>query len=289
MDYEKEISFRIEKIKSIFQEAKEFWSSEKNLDVLIDYLESTENEFRSIAYEGASMAIALMDLEQKNTLNVWYTFNDRADKHTAQTHAGLGWAFAQQNRSALPFLDNLAPLLRFRILDGCGYYDGIFRQRQSVKGQKFPEELNKTMLQAYDQGIGRSLWYASKGDVKKLEELISFFQSDRHAALWIGIGIAASYVGGCNETLLNTLWLSSQKYQAQLAIGATLAARARVQANAITHDVELACRIWCRSSAQEALLLTIEAEPDSSVNANEAYFLWLTQIENKLLLSHSYK
>lgn len=289
MDYEKEISFRIEKIKSIFQEAKEFGSSEKNLDVLIDYLERTENEFRSIAYEGASMTIALMDLEQKNTLNVWYTFNDRAAKHTAQTHAGLGWALAQQNRSALPFLESLAPLLRFRVIDGCGYYDGIFRQRQSIKGQKIPEELNKTMLQAYDQGIGRSLWYACKGDLKKLEELISLFPTDRHAALWIGIGVASAYVGGCDENLLNALFSASQKHQAQLATGAILAARARVQAKAITTDVELACRVWCRTSAQNALLLTIEAEPDLSANATDAYFLWLTQIENKLLLSHSYK
>jgi hypothetical protein len=289
MDCEKEISFRIEKIKTIFQTAKDISSTEKDLKQLIDHLETTELEFRSIAYEGASMAIALKDFEKDDTLNTWHTFNEKASDHAAQTHAGLGWAIAQQNSSPLPFLESLAPLLRFRVLDGCGYYDGIFRQRQSIKAQKFPEELTDTMLKAYDQGIGRSLWYASKGDVKKLEELISGFAPIRHSSLWIGIGVACAYVGGCDESLLNTLLLSSQTYQAQLATGAALAARARVQANAITKDIELACRIWCHSSVQEAMLFTVGAEPDSSVNANDCYFLWLSQIEKKLLLSHSSK
>lgn len=282
MDCEKEISFRIEKIKTIFQTAKEISTAEKSLDTLIDYLETTDPEFRSIAYEGASMAIAQLAIEKDNTLTIWHTFNQRACAHAAQTHAGLGWAIALQNCSVLPFLETLSPLLRFRVLDGYGYYEGIFRQRSSIKNQKSPEEFDSKMLQAYDQGIGRSLWYSSKGDVKKLEELISIFPSDRHAALWIGIGVASAYVGGCDENLLRSLLSASQKYKTQLATGSALAARARVQANAITGDVELACRIWCHISAQEAMLFTVEAEPSSSLNPNDSYALWLSQIKQKI-------
>lgn len=282
MDCEKEISFRIEKIKTIFQTATDISTAEKNLDTLIDHLETTDSEFRSIAYEGASMAIAQLDIEKNNTLSVWHTFNERAGAHAAQTHAGLGWAIAQQNRSALPFLETLSPLLRFRVLDGYGYYEGIFRQRQSIKNQRSPEAFDSKMLQAYDQGIGRSLWYTSKGNVEKLEVMIAGFPSDRHAALWIGIGVACAYVGGCDENLLRSLLSASQKHKTQLATGAALAARARVQADAITNDVDLACRTWCHMSAQEAMLLTVEAEPSSSLNSNDSYALWLSQIEQKL-------
>ncbi len=282
MDCEKEISFRIEKIKTIFQTATDISTAEKNLDTLIDHLETTDSEFRSIAYEGASMAIAQLDIEKNNTLSVWHTFNERAGAHAAQTHAGLGWAIAQQNRSALPFLETLSPLLRFRVLDGYGYYEGIFRQRQSIKNQRSPEAFDSKMLQAYDQGIGRSLWYTSKGNVEKLEAMIAVFPPDRHAALWLGIGVACAYVGGCDENLLRSLLFASQKHKVQLATGAALAAKARVQANAINNDIELACRTWCNISAQEAMLLTIEAEPSSSLNSNDSYALWLSQIEQKL-------
>jgi enediyne biosynthesis protein E3 len=287
MNCETEISSRIEKIKNIFQNAKELSATEKDLSILLKHLDHTEPEFISIAYEGASMGIALRDFEHSTTLNLWELFNHKATAHAAQTHAGFGWAIAQQNLSVLALTENLSPLLRFRVLDGYGYYDGIFRQRTSIKAQKLPEGLEGVFLQAYDQGIGRSIWYACKGDATKVKEIISGFAMERQSGLWIGIGVACSYVGGCDETLLKSLYTIAGNYQSKLSIGATLAARARVQANAITSDIELACRIWCNLSAQEALLLSVKAEPASHENTNASYAQWLLQIEKALPITHA--
>ncbi|MES2763367.1 MAG: DUF1702 family protein [Bacteroidota bacterium] len=282
MDCEKEISLRVEKIKGIFQSAKELASTEKDLTILIKQLDTTEHEYCSIAYEGASMGIALNDLEKHDTLSDWRLFNDKAGMHAAQTHAGLGWAIAQLNKPVSTLLKTLSPLLRFRVLDGWGYYDGIFRQRTSIKAQKISENIEAWMLSAYDQGIGRSIWYACKGDVNKVQEMISAFPMERRQSMWVGIGVACSYVGGCDENLLRSLPVVAGHYQDQLAIGTVLAARARAQAHDITDDVELACHIWCHRSAKEAMLLSVKAEPASYENVNDCYALWLSQIQQAL-------
>jgi hypothetical protein len=286
MDCEKEISVKIENIKSIFQSSKDFCSSPKQLDVYIEQLELTEPEFRSIAYEGASMAIALTDFEKQGSLNTWHTFHTKAQAHSAQIHAGLGWAIAQQNYTTISSIDTLDPILGYRVLDGCGYYDGIFRQRSAIKGQKIPEQINVEMMQGYDQGLGRSIWYISKGNIARLSELLSLFSSTRHAAFWVGIGVACSYVGGCDKDLLKSLITLARDYQKELATGILLAARARVMTNSTTNDIELACSTLCRMSAQEAAVLSVNSEPDSTIKDKAAYALWLTQIEQGLNLSH---
>jgi hypothetical protein len=287
MDYEKEISLRVEKIRSIFQAAKQLASDEPDLPVLLKHLDNTDNEFCSIAYEGASMGIALRDLEKFGTLSDWRFFNDKAEAHAAQTHAGLGWALAQTNKAVPHLLKTFPPLLRFRILDGYGYYEGIFRQRTSIQARKTPVSFEDWMLPAYDQGIGRSLWYSCKGNIYKIQEMISAFDMERQGYMWVGIGVASAYVGGCDKSLLTSLSIISGKYQDQLSVGAVLAARSRVMANSRLTDVELACRILCQLSSKEAMLLSIKAEPRSYKNSSESYALWLLNIQKRLPITHA--
>ncbi|MES2513378.1 MAG: DUF1702 family protein [Bacteroidota bacterium] len=286
MDYEKEISLRVEKIKTIFQAAKEFASIEPDLSVILKHLDTTDNEFCSIAYEGASMGIALRDLEQVGTLSDWRLFNDKAEAHAAQTHAGLGWALAQTNHPVSALLKTFSPLLRFRVLDGYGYYEGVFRQRTSIKAQNTPGVFEDWMLKAYDQGIGRSIWYSCKGDIQKVREMISTFTTDRQSSLWVGIGVACSYVGGCNRDLLKLLQIIAGTYHDELAIGTILAARSRILANSRLSDVELACQTLCKLSAKEAMLLSVKAEPATYKNVNDSYNLWLLNIQKRLPVNH---
>ncbi len=284
MNSKKEISLQIEKIKTIFQTSKDFCTEQNDLSILIPYLENTDPEFRSIAYEGASMAIALKDLTKGDTLNLWNSFSEHGGvNHTSQIYAGLGWAIAHQGHTVLPFFETLSPLMRYCVLDGCGYYDGIFKQRQTIKNKKFPEIFHGYLLEAYDQGVGRSLWYILKGEVGKITETIKTFSIIRHSALWRGIGVACAYVGGCDEMQLRSLLSFAGKHHIQLAISAVLVSRSRIQANTLTPDVELACRIFCNLSAEEALLLTVRSEPDALIDVDDAYERWISNIETELM------
>ncbi len=103
----------------------------------------------------------------------------------------------------------------------------------------------------YYQGIGRSLWYSSGGDIEKVRSTIENFPTDLHAGLWKGIGIAVAYVGGCDGDTLKIIFESANVHQAQLASGSALAAISRMEANTISSDTNLCSKLWfklCREA-----------------------------------------
>ena len=109
---------------------------------------------------------------------------------------GLGWAFAKTEISPTPYLESLHRVMNRMVFDGMGYYYGLFKGRKTVKNQLIPEGIEEQELHGFDQGLGRRLWYISKGEVNELVQLIQPFHFSRHADLWRGVGIACGYVGG---------------------------------------------------------------------------------------------
>ena len=286
MNPQTDIGQRIEKIREIFQKANASSTTVEDLNLLVNQLEKTEMTYRSIAYEAASMALAVKDFSNGNVLDRWRSFLEGpAALHAAQVHAGLGWAMARQRIPVFPIIETLEPLMRFRMLDGWGYYNGIFRQRQTIGSQPFPSDFDNKFVPGFDQGVGRSLWYKSKGAWADLPETVAGFSGSRHTDLWRGIGIACSYVGGCDEFILRELFSLSFPFQIQLSVGAALVARTRNSANSITQDIELACQVWCHRSAQQVSSITENAEPSLEVDPNDAYTIWLSKIVEKLSLN----
>jgi enediyne biosynthesis protein E3 len=280
-----EVERRMEKIREIFQYAMHISAEQEDLKLFGEQVENTENEFRSIAYEGVSMALALKDFSVSNTLNHWRLFMEGPGvKHAVHVHAGLGWAIAQQRISILPIIETLDPLMWFRVLDGYGYYDGIFRQRKTIGDHRIPPDFDNSFLQGYDQGVGRSLWYICKGDTSKIPGLVAGFSSSRHKDLWRGIGTACVYVGGSDENMLRELLTSAEGHHAQLSVGAALVSRTRRDTKTPTPDIELACRMWCNCSAEEAILVTVKTEPSKTIHPGDVCSSWLSHIKEELLL-----
>lgn len=271
------VASKMENIKNVFQDAKEYASKQEGLDELIGYLETKDPEFRSVAFEGASMELGLQDFLKNNSLKTWKTFMTRSKIHAPQVHIGLGWAIAQEKHNT-SVLNEIESNMLFRVWDGCGYYDGIFRQRQTIKSQNRLDYIPEKDFQAYDQGLGRSLWYICKGDESKIPGMIQPFPPTRHSNLWRGIGIACSYVGGCKSDKLNTLLSLSGKYRTQLGIGAALVAKSRLQSMLITKDIELACKIFCNLNLEEAMSATIKTEDLT----NFAFESWLEKMEMEI-------
>ena len=268
---------KMEFIREVFQAAKNFCSMERDLQKIVAFCEHAQSEFTSIAYEAASMQIASRDFAENNSLQNWKHFADELAKpHAAQIYAGLGWAVAQEVLESDQIIESLSPLLRYRVLDGCGYYDGTFRNRQTVRLKAVPTYISEKALPAYYQGLGRSLWYISKGDVAKTNELLLGFPTAQHSTMWRGVGIAVAYVGGCDEATLKAMKTISGIFLPQLKCGVALAARSRVQAGSLTEDAELCSSIICNCSAAELSQVTDDKECDD-------YFQWLISIENAFL------
>ena len=118
------------------------------------------------------------------------------------------------------------------------------------------ETIASENYQAYDEGLGRSMWYTVKGDVTKVTEMVRSFPADRHADLWRGVGIACSYVGGFDKEILDALVSASAEHNVQLAIGAAMVAKSRIEAECITEDIETSCHALCNTTAQQAMDIT---------------------------------
>jgi hypothetical protein len=268
---------KMEFIREVFQAAKSFCSMESDLQKIMAFCENAQSEFTSIAYEAASMQIGLRDLEANNQLQNWKYFADELAKpHAAQIYAGLGWAIAQEVIESDQLMESLPALLRYRVADGCGYYDGTFRNRQTVRMKAVPTYISEKAMPAYYQGLGRSLWYISKGGAAKTNELLLGLPAARYADMWRGVGIAVTYLGGCDEATLNELKTFSGNFFSQLKCGVALAARSRMQAGCITEDAELCSRIICNRSVAHATQVTVDTECAD-------YYQWLNSIENSFL------
>ena len=272
-----------EKIKTIFLETQLFYAKHDNLPALIEYLEHAEKEFSSIAYESASMAIALKDFEADTFPHAWLLFaNGAAAVHQAQVYVGLGWAIAKLNLFFLTAVKEIDVQFYFRIADGCGYYDGSFKRRQTVINKQLPAYLPAAALPMYDQGIGRSIWYTQKTDIHKICSTIETFAANRHADLWRGVGIAVAYVGGCHEEELKTLLQYAAANGFQLACGAALAARSRTMANTMTDDTNRCSRLWFALTVTDKHAVTFAGVNTSGATNEELYCNWIKKIEERL-------
>ncbi len=280
MNNKSSVQLRIEIIRTIFQEAKHFASKLPDFDELFHYLESTDAEFRSVAYEGASMALAQNDFIQNHSIKKWNQFVKITTNQASHVHIGLGWAIAADSISALSFLNTIHPMMQSRVWDGCGFYSGIFKYRTSIKNQETQSFVTEKDFPAFDQGLGRSLWYSCKGDVNAVAENIKKFSSLRHPDLWRGVGIASVYVGGCDVNIYKSFFSLAGKHRKQLGIGVAMVAKSRSLTNCLNQYTELACNVWCNLSARDVLELAISHESSANTFAS-----WLDQIAKEIITS----
>ena len=277
-------SGKMEYIQKLFLSVQEYMQENHELEELICFLDSEPPEFRSVAYESASMEKANQELSSGKELNNWKNFYQHSAKaHTFHMDIGLGWAFAKTEISPTPYLESLNPLMRWMVFDGIGYYYGLFKGRKTVKSQVVPEEIDRAEMNGFDQGLGRRLWYIAKGEVQEVTDFIQAFPVTRHPDLWRGVGIACGYVGGNKQEDLELLLTASGACRKQLQTGITLAAISRVASDSVTADIETACLIICNRTLKE--IKDLETQMASKlfyIYTTKGNSHWITQLESEL-------
>ena len=281
MSAENSVQGKIDTIQNTFLHVQDIFFESSDCKNHVAELESADIEFRSIAFESASMSIALEDLKQGDKLTNWLPFlNETASAHATQVHVGLGWAFAQTLKNPIAYLPELNPMMRYRVLDGYGYYEGIFRRRRSIINHLKLQVEDTVASSALDQGIGRSIWYLNKGIIDDAKNMIDGFAVERRKDLWRGLGIAIAYVGGCNEELLQKIFSKADSYKTQLATGSVMALVSRDSAKYISADTELACKVWFNQNAEQILELNYFIKSKLNLESDKAYMKWIEELEN---------
>lgn len=233
-------------------------------------------ENAGFAFEGAAMALALMDALTPWRRDRWRAFVAGAGSaHVYMVHVGVGWAAARLGGPIERFMRGRDPLLRWLVLDGFGFHEGYFHWPQSIEAHRRPPRLAGYERVAFDFGLGRSLWFVDASEPDRIERTIAGFDADRHAALWSGVGLASAYAGGVERAVLESLRTRAGAYLPNVAQGVAFAAKARERAGNPAAHTALACEVLCGVDAAAAARITDDALPATASNGDvPAYETW---------------
>lgn len=248
----------LKSIELLFTNACSEALKDQGLDKLLEKANSVEPEFSGVFFEGTAMGLAVVDFVSPSKAERWKRLlKEFGDSHAFTLHAGLGMAMAKldirldQRFGTQGILEQYDPNYRMVIVDGYGFYLGYSDPVKYIEKRYLPEPFSKQRSGAFDQGLGRSLWFSQRGNIRKIRAAIMRFPEHRQANLWAGVGLACAYSGGVGERRVTRLKNSADAHKTQLARGAALAALVRVQAGNMTEHTEAACQLLGGQSANE--------------------------------------
>lgn len=262
------IEARIHAIQEAFQIGK-LEGEMRGLQSVFNFENELDKELVSVAMEGCSMAIAIISLKNKSSLINWHLFvAEKGQNYLSQIHVGLGWALAELQLPVQQYISDIEAKWQLRVLDGYGYYSGLFRRRDAVRNMLIPTEIPTEMQAGFDQGLGRLLYYLSNGESQRLERSIALFPDSRHANFWRGIGIAVTFIGTDNPKLIDSLFEISGSFKNDFILGATMASVSLEKADAISQYSNIAIKEIFKTNKELAeKVIENDAKSFESINA----------------------
>lgn len=254
-----------------------------DLEALIARLNTTASELRGFAFEGAAMALTILDLLLPWRRRFAAFLSAMGRPHVYVVHVGAGWAYARLRIAPSSALTRMDPLLKWLVVDGYGFHEGFFHSGRHVLRQRPPRGFSGYALRAFDQGLGRSLWFVYGASGARIADAIARFPPSRWGDLWSGIGLACAYAGGAENSTLELLARRAGSHRADAAQGAAFAAKARLYAGTPSLHTERACAILCNMGARDAAALCDASLRGLQGNGAEpAYELWRQRIRSRV-------
>jgi hypothetical protein len=231
---------------------------------LAPWLDAIDPEFRGFAFEGVALCLTAFDLLTPWKRDRWATFlKGPGGPESFLMHVGFGLALAQLGRPAEEALTRLAdPGERWLAIDGYGFHQGYFHWRHFVEECAEPARISGYARRAFDQGLGRVLWFGCGADIGRVVRTVAKFPASRQPDLWSGLGVAATFAGGVAEEELKALAEASGPYEAHLKQGSVFAVKLRHRADTLVENTELACQTLAGLSAEGAVRMVDAAFED---------------------------
>jgi hypothetical protein len=254
----------LERVGTKFLEGFEYGMAGLSLADIESSLETVEPTFRGFAYEGCTMALAVRDgIRPYGRHWVRDLLASRGANHVYMAYIGVGWAMARLPKVRWSAIEPHDPLLRWLALDGLGFHQAYFRTPQYVGKQRQDRipgwEPAAYASRAFDQGMGRALWFVNGSDVQRVANCIGTFAPSRQGDLWSGAALASVYAGGAEAAELSDMARLAGPYRSHAAQGAAFAAKARLLAGLVMPGTELAVKVYCDMSVEDAAAVTDQA------------------------------
>jgi enediyne biosynthesis protein E3 len=252
-------------------------------EVLVPRLNAIDVEWRGIAYEGAGMGLMLLD-----SLGPWKKrlkafIDGPGAAYDWLLYIGAGLVLPRVPRRPDGFLAQLDPFLRWFVMDGYGFYEGFFSGRRSIDAQVIPARITGYGRRAFDHGLGRSVWFSTGANVERIVATITAFPEARQADLWGGIGLACAYAAGVvDREAIKILQTAAGPYRAQMAAGAAVAAKFRMQTGGSAAHTDLACEVLCGRSSKTVAHIANRALTNLPPDGVEpAYEIWRQRLADQ--------
>lgn len=235
-------------------------------DDFIKKLEEISPLYKGFAYEGAGMALILLDhfsLFKKQRFHSLLLKDGR--KHKYMLHVGAGWAYAKFPIFFKREFSNHDELLKWLIVDGIGFYHGYFKWEKYVNQKKIPRIMKQSgyMKRAYFQGLGRSLWFVKGSDILAIANTINSFPLENRSDLWSGVGLGSAYAGEINIESINFLKKLTGDHFPSFAQGVAFGVTARYEADIPSAYTEMMSFCVCGTNPQKLSELTSNALQDA--------------------------
>ena len=234
-------------------------------------LRLVDEEQRGFAYEGATMAYTILDTIRGSRTRDLLTGS--GERHIFLAYIGIGFAMARLPRplwkKVLPDLPDSRyhPTMSWLAVDGYGFDRAYFDTERWVDQQEVPagyawQGSPEYFPRAVDQGIGRALWFIHGAEPDQVAAAVHRFATHRQADLWGGVGLAATFAGGCPADGLTALRRSAGDHWAGLALGSVFAVKARTYAEFVPGHTALATERLTDLSVEGAAALADRTEVD---------------------------
>jgi hypothetical protein len=269
-------------------EVRRQWELERRLELV-------DAEMRGFAYEGAAMACTVRDaMAGGRGHRTRELLRGPGVPHTFLTYIGIGFAMARLPRAlwrkVVPDLTGTPyyPTMSWLAVDGYGFDRAYFDMTRWVTRQERPAPYPWAgradyFPRAVDQGIGRALWFIHGGRPLDVAASVGAFATARQADLWSGVGLAATFAGGCDVEGFTALCQKAGEHRPHLAQGAVFAAKARDFSGFVPPHTDVAVHAITGLSTVDAAILADEvAEGGLESGAELDYEVWRRRIRERL-------
>jgi hypothetical protein len=268
-------------------EALDQWELERRLSL-------TDPEVQGFAYEGATMACVVRDAmaggRGTRTLGL---LQGEGKRHIFLNYIGIGFAMARLPRplwkKVLPELTGpeYYPEMSWLAVDGLGFDRAYFDTERWVDRQQLPAPYPWAghpdyFARAFDQGIGRALWFIHGARADEVAAAVGRFAARRRPDLWSGVGLAATFAGAGDPEDLAALREAAGEHRGELAQGAAFAAKARHHSGTVPEHTRAATLALTSRSVEEVAVIADDCAATTGEDGEPAYEIWRRRVREHL-------
>lgn len=217
----------------------------------VDSLKSLKLSDRIVAYEGSFGTAVCLDASHPTEQSRVAQMVELAPDHLAGLGLGVGHALASLNITADISQAVSEHYLGWMAMDSYGMNQGYFHWYDSVQNMQVPKNLPPLAMAAFEQGLGRAIWFISNGDPKVIQPLLERFPVTRQPNLWRGVGLMTSFWGAEDEQGMKKLLKLSKQFRPFFQQGAAQGVSFRVDLDDVNDYTEAASRLICSASIDE--------------------------------------